>query len=159
MLHSGDERACGLTPQSTLLLRHYLCHTASYFAMRALEDNPFVNLLLPLGYTDDLLMHGLLALSGAHLAYKVPDSTEVASATRMHYWKMISGLRSELSNLEDDQLEKRERLLRVLMVACHYEVSPSHLQSTIQRPHNTARLFLATCKEPCSYTSTAAVTS
>lgn len=83
VLYGGDERACGLTPQSVLLLRHYLCHTASYFAMRALEDNPLVSVLLPLGYTDVLLMHGLLALSGAHLAYKEPASTKVDIATRM----------------------------------------------------------------------------
>lgn len=152
VLYGGDERACGLTPQSVLLLRHYLCHTASYFAMRALEENPFVSVLLPLGYTDDLLMHGLLALIGAHLAYKEPASTEVAIATRMHYSKMISGLRSEFINLQDGQIEKKERLLRVLMMACHYEVSPSHLQSTVQRPHNAARLFPATRKESCSYT-------
>lgn len=127
VLYSADERACGLTPQSVLLLRHYLCHTASYFAMRTLEDTPFVSVLLPLGHTDDLLMHGLLALSGAHLAYKEPASTEVVSATRMHYAKMISGLRSEFINLQDGQLEKGERLLPVLMMACHYEVSPVHL--------------------------------
>ncbi|KFA46186.1 hypothetical protein S40293_03793 [Stachybotrys chartarum IBT 40293] len=119
--HCGDERACSLTPQSVVLLSHYLGQTASYFAMRRLEDNPFVTVLLPLGYMDDLLMHGLLAFSGAHLAMKEPENAALVRTTSMHYSKMITGLLGEFAALRDDDLDKTERLLRILLVACHYE--------------------------------------
>jgi hypothetical protein len=125
ILHAGgSERPCALHPQSVSLLSHYLRETASSFAMTRLESNPFITILLPLGYTDDLLMHGLLAVSGAHLAYKEPGSLEIANATWQHYSKLISGLRTEFALLQHDDMERMERLLSVLMVASHYEVSP-----------------------------------
>lgn len=127
MIHVGAEsetqRACMLTPQSVTLLAHFLMHTASCFAMGPLQDNPFVTLLLPLAYTDDLLMHSLLALSGAHLSASDPSSGEVARATGLHYSSLIRGLRSEFAGLGEHDLGKKERLLRLLMVACHFEVS------------------------------------
>lgn len=91
--------------------------------MTPLKDNPFITLLLPLGYMDDLLMHGLLAFGGAHLTHKESSNVELATATRLHYSRLIGGLRAEFASLREDDLEKTERLLRVLMVACHYEVS------------------------------------
>ena len=102
-------------------------HTAASFATGSANDNPFVTLLVPLASTDDLLMHALLAVSGAQLASKDPTlalSGETSRAARLHYSKLISGLLEELSSLAEDDLEKKERLLRLLMVACHYEVGP-----------------------------------
>ena len=122
-IRGGSDRPCGLTPQSVLLLGHYLEQTVSYFAMRPLNDNPFVTLLLPLGNVDDLLMHGMLAFSGFHLTGKEPMNTELSGAARMHYSKLISGLRREFERRCDENLENTERLLRVLMIACHCEVS------------------------------------
>lgn len=111
-----------LTPQSVTLLSHFLMHTASFFAMGPLQDNPFVNMLLPMAYTDDLLMHALLALSGAHLTSREPEMVDLSRATSMHYAKLIGGLRGEFSGLTDEDLGKKENLLRLLMIACHYEV-------------------------------------
>ncbi|KAF2020038.1 hypothetical protein BU24DRAFT_419629 [Aaosphaeria arxii CBS 175.79] len=127
----GSERACGLTPQSGTLLSHYFRETASFFAMTPLKDNPFVTVLLPIGYTDDLLMHGLMALSGSHLTYKEPNNTALATATQLHYSKLLSGLRAEFSNLRDDDWEAAERLLRVLVVVCHYEALSGDTQGAI----------------------------
>ncbi|ETN44673.1 uncharacterized protein HMPREF1541_10343 [Cyphellophora europaea CBS 101466] len=121
ILHTETQRACGLTPQSVTLLGHYLRDTASFLAMTSLRDNPYVTVLMPLGYTDDILMHGLLALSGALLTYRQPGNVDLANATRLHYGKLISGLRGEFVDLENDDLEKKERLLRISLVACHYE--------------------------------------
>lgn len=130
-IHRGAEsearqRACMLTPQSVNLLSHFIAQTASCFAMGPVHLNPFVSVLVPLASTDDLLMHALLALSGAHLTYNdptLPIRAEVTRAASMHYSKLIAGLRSEFSSLAEDDLEKKERLLRLLLVVCHYEVS------------------------------------
>lgn len=119
----NDTRACMLTPQSVNLLSHFLVHTATCFAMGPLDGNPFVTVFVPLASTDDLLMHSLLALSGAHLSSKEPENIELARAADMHYSKLLHGLRREFSTLQEEDLRKKERLLRLLMVACHYEVS------------------------------------
>lgn len=121
-LRIGTERACELTPQSTLLLQHYLRETISLFAMTPLKDNPFATILLPLGHTDDLLMHSLLAFSGAHLSHKAPANVQLATATKLHYSKLLSGLRKEFAGLHEGDVAKKDRLLRVLLVTCHYEV-------------------------------------
>jgi hypothetical protein len=111
-----------LTPQSVVLLSHYVRESAGYFAMTALNDNPFLTILLPLGYVDDLLMHALLALSGASLTYREPKDLKLESATALHYARLISGLRAEIAALREDDVQRKERLLLLLIVACHYEV-------------------------------------
>lgn len=122
VVHAGFERPCALTPQSVILLGHYVRETAGCVAMTQLNDNPFVTILLPLGYVDDLLMHGLLALSGAHLTYREPENIELETATMLHYSRLISGLRVEFASLQARDVAKKESLLRSLIVACHYEV-------------------------------------
>ncbi|KAG9253561.1 fungal-specific transcription factor domain-containing protein [Emericellopsis atlantica] len=117
----GGQRPCALTPLSVSIFSHFLTHTASFFAMGPLQDNPFVTLLVPLASTDDLLMHALLALSGAHMASQDPRSQGVARATALHYARLISGLRAEFGRLQEGDLAKKERLLCLLLVACHYE--------------------------------------
>ena len=122
VLHAGAHRPCTKTPQSVVLLGHYLRETAAYFSMTSMKDNPFVTILLPLGYTDDLLMHALLALSGAQLAYQEPDQLELVHTTMLHYSQVVSELRAAVATLREDDVEQKERLLRVLIVVCHYEV-------------------------------------
>ena len=120
-IQAGSERACALTIQSVNLLQHYLSETIALFSMSPLTSNPFATILLPLAYLDDLLMHGLLAFSGAHLSFKEPNNIEIARATTMHYGRLLKGLRLEIAALEEDDLAKKERILRILMIACHYE--------------------------------------
>lgn len=119
-------RACMLTPQSVNLLSHFIVNTAHHFAMGPMHQNPFVSILVPLASADDLLMHALLTVSGAYLSSSNPDLAiceDITRATSLHYSRLIAGLRSELWGLRDDDLEKRERLLRLLLILCHYEVS------------------------------------
>lgn len=97
--------------------------------MTPVQNSPFVTMLIPLGYTDGLLMHGLLALSGSHLTYRKPDDIRLALATSLHYSRLVTGLRIELANLQEDDIEKKQRLLRVLLVASHYEVRDQHMTS------------------------------
>jgi hypothetical protein len=120
---SRSGRACALTAQSAALLQHYVCETISFFAMTQEKDNPFVNMLLPIAHVDELLMHSLLALSGAHLSHKHPSNTAVSIATRMHYAKMLKGVKKTVADVQDDDVEMRQRLLHVMLVACCFEVS------------------------------------
>lgn len=67
-------------------------------------------------------MHALLACSGAHLTYRDSNNAEVAAATTLHYSLLVSQLRVEFSSLREDDIVKKQRLLRVLLVLCQYEV-------------------------------------
>lgn len=86
--------------------------------------------MLPLAYTDELLMHTVLALSGTHLECRqsrwyVGSASGVdlgtQYATTLHYQKTISGLRQELANFDSANGQKQARLLLILIIACHYE--------------------------------------
>ncbi|KAF4536393.1 uncharacterized protein LTHEOB_2154 [Lasiodiplodia theobromae] len=72
---------------------------------------------------DDLLMHAMLAVSGAHLSFKQPENDEVIQATMSHYNAVIRSIRQEIGqpDLQSDAV-KTTRLLLVLIMLCHYEV-------------------------------------
>lgn len=128
-IHTESDRPCTMTPQSVILLEHYLQETAASFAMTSSDEhNPFVTMLIPLSHADDLLMHALLAVSGAHLSYREAEQAELATATQMHYDRLLRGLRRELTDLGGSgDVRRAERLLRVSIMACHYEVRDTTL--------------------------------
>ncbi|GAB7366032.1 hypothetical protein MBLNU230_g7355t1 [Neophaeotheca triangularis] len=139
-LYAGSGRPGTLTPVSVLLLGHYLAETAGILAMAPSSSNPLVTVLLPLGHADDLLMHGLLAVSGAHMACREKDRTDVAEAACLHYTLILSRLRVEFSSLREDDSDKMERLLRVLLVLCQYEAISGdmngHIFSHLRASHH-----------------------
>ncbi|OAP64556.1 hypothetical protein AYL99_00528 [Fonsecaea erecta] len=106
---------------SPQLLRHYIERTADFLAVKQLRDNPFVTLILPLAYCDELLMHSVLALSGSHLCGKQPSLIEIQRTTWQHYDMAITGLRSELQCPTAISASRSLRLLLVLMILCHFE--------------------------------------
>lgn len=123
VIPNGRHGACNLTPYSTTLLGHFLTETINLFAATPSEQNPFMTILLPLSHVDDLLLHSLLAFSGAHLAQKEIFGDKIATSMRLHYSKVIGGLRREFANLHENDLPKRCRLLRILLIICYFEVS------------------------------------
>lgn len=119
------------TSTSAHLLRHYLEHTAGLLSTAPLSKSPFVTLVVPLAYSDDLLMNVVLALSGTHLASKQTrmslDQTggngmDTQYATAVHYQKTLSGLRSELEKFDYTNAASQVRILLVLLLLCYYEV-------------------------------------
>uniref|UniRef100_A0A0B7KCT4 Zn(2)-C6 fungal-type domain-containing protein n=2 Tax=Bionectria ochroleuca TaxID=29856 RepID=A0A0B7KCT4_BIOOC len=143
-IYTGEDRACALTPHSILLLGHFARETVSFFAMTPLRSNPLLMLLMPLGCIDDLLMHSLLALGGAHLAHKNPTNMLLADSTRLHYANLIRGLRVEIARLDDNDLECKERLLSVLGITCLYEIVSGDTQgATFKHLHACRRLILS----------------
>lgn len=120
---ASGERAVALTPSSSLLLQHYLNATSGLLVAKPLFNNPFVTLVLPLTFSDELLMHSVLALSGTHLSFKKGDDVDIQLATYKHYALLLQKLRVALTahHFQDD-VEKSLRLLLVLMVLCYVEV-------------------------------------
>ncbi|KAL6693529.1 fungal-specific transcription factor domain-containing protein [Trichoderma pleuroticola] len=122
--------ACTLTQASGTLLRHYFEHTAGLLCTSPPTKCPFITVVLPLAYTDELLMHTVLALSGTHLECRQsrwnPGSVgsgdlEMQRVTALHYQNTISGLRRELLDFDSANDRQQARLLLILIIACHYE--------------------------------------
>lgn len=104
-------------------LEHYLARTGVMLAMVPPSKSPFITTLVPTAYIDDLLMHVMLAVSGAHLSFNQPENAETIQATMSHYYSVIRNIRKEIghSDLQNDP-NKTVRLLLVLIMLCHYEV-------------------------------------
>ncbi|OQV06318.1 Fungal Zn2-Cys6 binuclear cluster domain-containing protein [Cladophialophora immunda] len=118
----STERALLLNSSSILLLQHYLEATSTFLVAKPLSSNPFITLVLPLAYSDDLLMHAVLALSGTHLSYKKRDDLKIQLATRQHYSLLLRNLRSLFADESShDDVRRTLRLLLVLVVLCHVE--------------------------------------
>jgi hypothetical protein len=115
-------RASALTETSSLLFSHYIARTAnvlSTFSPNA--NNPFVTLLVPLCCNDDLLMHSLLALSGAHMKSLSPG-IEVSLTTYRHYSIVIRTIRDCISDHAALDVPQSLRLLLTLVTISFFEV-------------------------------------
>ncbi|PGG99042.1 hypothetical protein GX51_06458 [Blastomyces parvus] len=127
-------RAGLLLPASQILLAHYLGETGPLISPTPAQDTPFLSWIVPLSYTDDLLMHSVLAVSGSHLSFKMDNdnSSEVERATRQHY---SLALRCLHKIIKDDALSQNPHMvLRVVLIMiflCHYEVLSGNLDGSL----------------------------
>lgn len=120
----SKERACSLTSVSSILVEHYLTQTACQLVPLPMSHNPFIRLVLPLACSDDLVMHGILALSGSHLGCKQTNPVEIQHATWRHYSVLVRSLRAGMQDIGavSSDPDKILRLLMVLIILCHLEV-------------------------------------
>jgi Fungal specific transcription factor domain len=112
-----------LTACSGLLLSHYITETAPTMTTWLGASNSCLSSVLPIAYIDDLAMHSVLALGGAHLCSKKADNTEVMAATKSHYDFVLRGVRLALHELKPEDTMKVLRILLVLVLTAHYEAS------------------------------------
>lgn len=107
--------------ESGRLFEHYLTETAVMIFAGVLSPNPFITCVLPLALTNSLLMHAVLAVSGSHLSFRLPESTSLQLATRKHYVQVLRGVQALISagtSSVDDGI-----LPLVIALLCEYEVS------------------------------------
>lgn len=111
------------TPHSTLFLRHYITTTGVMLPM-PLTSNAFLETVLPLACKDDMLMHSVLALGGAHMSCDRTMSSmqQVRDSMLRHYIWTIHQVRKELASFDTQNYAKTIRLVLVLMLLCHVEV-------------------------------------
>jgi hypothetical protein len=118
----SSTRASALTETSSLLFTHYVAETARVLSTFSPDgNNPFLTLLVPLCYNDDLLMHSLLALSGAHMKSKSPG-IDVYLATYRHYSVVIRTLRECISDYTALDVPQALRMLLASMILSFFEV-------------------------------------
>lgn len=115
------KRASMFTETSSLLFTHYLTKTANLLSTSAHGRNPFLTLIVPLCCNDDLLMHSLLALSGAHLKTLSPG-IEVYLATYRHYSIVIRTIRDCVPNHTTMDVPQALRMSLALMMLSFFEV-------------------------------------
>ncbi|EPE07504.1 c6 transcription factor [Ophiostoma piceae UAMH 11346] len=68
---SQRPRVAAMTPLSSSMLRHYIVEASPTLATNRTARNPYIAAILPLAYTDDLVMHCVLAIGGAHLSNRL----------------------------------------------------------------------------------------
>lgn len=148
---ASTNAAYTLTAESGILLQHYVAVTAVLLPAGAPSQNPFITHVLPLAQNDALLLHSVLAVSGAHLAYKLPEPKDVELATNRHYLHALRGVQETISS---DQLNDEyaiQRLGLVLAFLCQYEVCTllDTDKSTLQACNITSRSSPAQRQPPC----------
>ncbi|CAG8415248.1 unnamed protein product [Penicillium salamii] len=86
-------------PHTQSLIYHYVNDTANKIVCLQDNDNPFLHTIFPAAFGDDLLMHAILALSGAHLMQRLPlASREIQRSTWFNYVRALKALRVGLSD-------------------------------------------------------------
>jgi hypothetical protein len=118
----SPNRASLLTPESGILLTHYIMETGPLMATTPPAKNPALSTILPMAYVDDLVMNCVMMVGGTHLCYKDPEKLEFQTATRRHYACVLRGLRTALHNLQPTNTGKVLRILVVLILMANYEV-------------------------------------
>jgi hypothetical protein len=108
---------------SLLLFEHYSRKTANRICGLLDPTNPFITCILPLAHTDQLVMHSVLALSGAHMIYRTQNEN-LRSATWIHYGLAIRGLKESLTSVNRRVLDEAEaaKMLALTLMLCHVEV-------------------------------------
>lgn len=111
------------TPDSALFLRHYITTTGVMLPM-PFTSNAFLDTLLPLACKDDMLMHSLLALGGAHLSCDrtLSNIEQVKESMLRHYIWTVQQIRKELRSFDTYDHVRTLRLASVLTLLCHVEV-------------------------------------
>ena len=110
-------------PYSKKLLHHYVHRTTKVIALYQTsgKKNPFVAELLPMAVSSNLILDGLLACSGIHLANLVGGTVD--ETTWVHYGQAIQAQKFGLTTLTQGNSEVLVSLLVTAMLLCIFEVS------------------------------------
>ena len=95
---------------SSMFLAHFVAETSRFMTTVRPEKNPFLTHLLPLAFSDELILHSLLALGGAHLEHR-QSSPEINAWVCRHYGHVICLLQDTISRKSNEPLD----WLRVLL--------------------------------------------
>jgi len=120
----SPDTAISMSPHSPLLLQHYLEETSAFLVAKPASYNPYLTFVIPLAYSDDILMHAVLALSGTQLSFTKAQDYHIHLATRRHYSETLRSLGTLVA--DQSVCEDAQRALRIALVSlvlCYVEVS------------------------------------
>lgn len=121
-----DPILTSLLPESRILLEHYYYRTAEVMSPLPKASNPFVTKLLPISYSNDLILQTLLVLSGVH--YEEDVSRACQSTTWAHYGRLMKSLKNELTRHVTCDESTVVPLLIATMMLSFVEVRPWSFQ-------------------------------
>lgn len=107
--------SCSLGSVSSMFLAHFVAETSRYMTLVTPEKNPILTHMLPLAFSDELILHSLLALGGAHLQSK-QGSPEINTWVCQHYGRVIYKLRDIISQELSKPIEWLRALLALLIL-------------------------------------------
>lgn len=87
-----------------------------------LSRNPFMSVVMPLAYVDDLVMQCVMALGGANLTFKQPAKVDIQASMMTHYCCVVTSLRKAFRNLSSEDTGKVLRVLLVIILVANFEV-------------------------------------
>lgn len=127
MYYEKNER---LTPKSGQLFDGYLSNTATQLGVLPDKTNHFIYCILPLAFSDKLVMNCVLALAGAHIGCFDAVDEEAALATSKHYSSALHDLQLALCSEQKAKERNPLQLLLITSLLCKVEVGiPFPLQN------------------------------
>jgi hypothetical protein len=109
--------------EAGMLFDHFCQTTIPWLLNSDSHDDIIRNHIVPLATTNTLVLHALLAVSGAHLRCAVPS---IEAEALKYYTSALCGLNQVLSDQSSSQAKDYRVLLTTIVLLCHYEVSPKH---------------------------------
>jgi hypothetical protein len=126
---------CSLGSVSSMFLAHFVGETSRYMTTVSPEKNPFLTHILPMAFSEELILHSLLALGGAHLESR-RSSPEINTWVCRHYGKTIHLLQDTISRNSNEPIDWLRASLALLMLyllgVCS---SPSYLLNLLRNPY------------------------
>lgn len=106
---------CSLGSVSSMFLAHFVAETSRYITLVSPEKNPVLTHMLPLAFSDELILHSMLALGGAHLQSK-QSCPEINTWVCRHYGRVIYQLQDIISRKSSESIEWLRALLALLIL-------------------------------------------
>jgi hypothetical protein len=100
---------------SSMFLAHFVGETSRYMTTVGPEHNPFLTHILPLAFSEELVLHSLLVLGGAHLESR-QSSPEINTWVCRHYGRVIHLLQDIISRKSDQPIDWLRASLALLML-------------------------------------------
>ena len=110
-------------PEAVTLFDHFCHRTAPWLINGRCDDNPVLRHILPLTSTDELVLHTVLAVSGAHLQHTAPS---IGPAATKYYSRALQSLKRRISDWMESSSKDYKPLSATIILLCHCEVSIHH---------------------------------
>jgi hypothetical protein len=109
------------SPCASILLEHFISKTSHILVGRDALRNPWLYSILPMAYSNPLVMHAVLAISGVHMMHRKPDVT-VKQATYAHYGHAVQQFTGQLATWVGGSQKETLHLFLAAVLLIMYEV-------------------------------------
>lgn len=112
-----------MPPESRLLLEHYLHRTGKLASAHIGSAKPFIDFLLPIAHSSDVLLEAILTFSSSHLAARNCQKSLVGQFE--HHAVALRALKFGVTAYASGNREIGIELFLSMLILCCVEVCPS----------------------------------